>query len=118
MACAAIYLHLPKMIKTLQTSRVDLWLREQDHMLRKKTRKKYDTLKANYRQCLRFFTKTLLLTNFPFKAGLDYEIKRLSKEIYNLQKCLQFTSSLRIVGCKNYQILKKRNRLIQIVFTL
>ena len=28
---------------------------------------------------LMFFTKTLLVTNFPFKTGLDYEIKQLSK---------------------------------------
>ena len=41
-----------------------------------------------------------------------------AKKFYNLQKYLQFTSSLTIAGCKNYQILKKRNRLIQIVFTL
>ena len=34
---------------------------------------------------LSFFTKTLLVTNFSFKTGLDYKIKQLSKEI------LQFT---------------------------
>ena len=28
---------------------------------------------------LRFFTKTLLVTNFPFQTGLDYKIKQPSK---------------------------------------
>ena len=32
-----------------------------------------------------FFTKTLLVTNFPFKTRLDYEINQPSKEV------LQFT---------------------------
>ena len=42
------------------------------------------------------FTKTFLVSNFPFKAGLDYEIKQLSKEI------LQFTKVFAI-----YFIFKK-----------
>ena len=45
---------------------------------------------------LRFFTKTLLVTNSLFKTGLDYEIKQLSKEI------LQFTKIFAI-----YFIFKK-----------
>ena len=56
--------------------------------------------KQTINNVLRFFTKSVLVTNFPFKTGLDYEIKQLSKVFYNLQKYLQFTSSLRIVGCR------------------
>ena len=64
-------------------------------------------------------TKTLLVTNFPFKTGLDYEIKQLSKEV------LQFTKVFAIYfifkfskDVRNYQILKKRNRIIVILHQL
>ena len=75
------------MIKTLQISAVDLWLLEQDHLL---TRKKNKTKKtwhseSKLNNLLKFFIKILLVTNFPFKSGLEYEIKQLNKEI------LQFT---------------------------
>ena len=52
---------------------------------KKKARKKFGTLKTNYRQWVKVFTNTLLVTNFQFKTGLDYEINQPSKEI------LQFT---------------------------
>ena len=43
-------------------------------------------LKQTISNVLTFFTKTLLVTNFPFKTRFYYEIKQLSKEI------LQFTN--------------------------
>ena len=62
------------MIKTLQTSAVDHWLLEQDHILTRK--KKQEKNMALWKQTrdneLRFFTKTLPVTKFPFKTGLDY----------------------------------------------
>ena len=33
-----------------------------------------------------FFIKTLLVTNFPFKNGSDYETKQLSKEVLEFTK--------------------------------
>ena len=72
------------MIKSLKASAADLWLLEQDYILERKNiaSQKYGTLKASYiNNVLRFFTKRFYVTNFPFKTGLDCEIKQLSKEI-------------------------------------
>ena len=51
------------MIKTLQTSAADLSLFKQD--------KKESILKVDYKQCMKFFYKALLVTSFPFKTELD-----------------------------------------------
>ena len=61
-------------------SAVDLWLLEQDHILTRKKKKNVALWKGT-----RQYIKILLVTNFSFKAGLDYKIKQQSKEI------LQFT---------------------------
>ena len=60
------------------------WARS--HFNKKKKQEKNMALwKQTIDNVLRFFTETLLVTNFIFKTGLDYEIKQLS------QKVLQFT---------------------------
>ena len=58
------------MSRTLQISAVDLWLLQHDHILTRKKKKKIWHSESKLSNLFRFFTKKLLVTNFPFKNYL------------------------------------------------
>ena len=65
----------------MNTSRpLSTWARS--HFNKKKKQEKNMALwKQTIDNVLRFFTETLLVTNFVLKTGLDYEIKQLSQKV-------------------------------------